>query len=150
MMFAVFGISILGIYISFLVFGALAGSFVSGAAPRAVLALLFAFLFPMVTAFSLLDNESRHAVRWTKMSLSVFAVSVGSALLVCLFVPNQLIGNLYENPNWFLGREASIHQGFARANADLSTQIANVAEEVAHKAGTYTRTERTGHRVIAP
>lgn len=152
LMFAVFGFTGFGIYLSFLVFGALAGSFMPNAAMRAVAALALAVVLPLVVSLGSLGQEQdKAAMRLSKLAMSTFFVSIGCAMLVSLFLTNHLVGNLYDNPNWFMGRNVDVATSkLAHTNDQLSEQIANVAEAAAEQTGTYTRRERTGYRVIGP
>ncbi len=149
-MFGIFGFAAFGIYLSFLIFGALAGSFLPDAAMRAVTAGVLAFLLPLVVSLGSLGNEqNRVAMRMSKLAMSTFIVSIGSAVLVCLFLTDHIADNLYDNPNWFMGRNVDVTTSkLAHTNDELSEALADVAEVAAEKTGTYTRRERTGHRVI--
>jgi hypothetical protein len=118
------------IYTSFLVFGAVAGEFVDHIQLRLVLAIAFAFVFPFVTGASAFTQHSapRFEERMRRLLSIVLALSLGSSILIALFVGNKAVPNLKNQPNWFMSQPSG---SFAEFNRSYSNKIASIVSKTA-------------------
>lgn len=131
--------TLFAMYSSFLVFGGLFGTVLGHEGMlRWLGALGLSVIFPFVTGASAFTQHSApvFSQRLQRLFAIMFALTVGSAVLVGLFMTSKTVEPMYTDPNWFISkRDAST--GFPAQNRKYSAQLANALESMADAAGTY-------------
>jgi hypothetical protein len=132
-------ITIFGMYSSFLVFGGLFGTVLeTEGAIRFWGAIGLSSVLPFVVAASAFTQHSAplFSQRLQRLLSIILALSVGSAMLVGIFLTAKVVDPMHTDPNWFMAnRDTNV--GLAGKNRTYSAKLAGGIETIADKAGFY-------------
>jgi len=143
-----------GVYITFLVVGALLEGFLVGQ-NRMFAALIIALLFPVLSAISETSDRERFRVvrrrinRVARALITTAGLSIASSALVLLAVPDRVIGEMQTNPNWFLQSDSS-QSTVVSANERLSRRLARIFAGATAAIGVYNPGPGAGTSGAAP
>lgn len=132
-------VTIFGMYSSFLVFGGLFGTVLqTEGAIRFWGAIGLSAVLPFVVAASAFTQHSApfFSQRLQRLLTIILALSVGSAILVGLFLTAKVVQPMYTDANWFMANRDS-NVGLAGKNRTYSAKLAGGIETMADKAGLY-------------
>jgi hypothetical protein len=95
-------------------------------------------VLPFVVAASAFTQHSAplFSQRLQRLLSIILALSVGSAVLVGIFLTSKVVDPMHTDPNWFMAnRDATT--GMAGKNRKYSAKLAGGLETIADKAGFY-------------
>lgn len=138
-----------GYYIVFIVLGAALEKIVQGEV-RFIGALVAGVIIPAVPLFAEGGKRERFKVRYRRMvrirrALIVgFAGSVASIVIVSAIMPDQVVGELRSDPNWFFGtKDPKLETPLQLKNRAASYKVADVIEASTVKIGLMSKSTTT-------
>lgn len=131
-------LAVWGVYTTFIVSGALVGTFEEGKFRFAV-ALLLALVFPILTAmgFNNVRKEGVHGIEiLNRVLLGTAILSLGTSIIIGITMTEKVLNNMRQDPNWFV-EDPYQQDGFPAMNRKYHRVVAEGFCKAAHQVGTY-------------